>query len=125
MISASDILFAEKIGDAFVYDETISVTIMHNINTDEDLEYAACVSVDGLEFFFTRLASDTIYDAIPDSQIMRAFRNNTSEAFGIPQPVDGVPNHSKLVEAPTLYGNELYYHQFDDGVANLYKVTRQ
>jgi hypothetical protein len=125
VISASDILFAKKIGDAFVYDETNAVMIMQNINTDEDLEYAACISEDGLEFFFTRLTSDTITDAIPDSQIMLAVRANTLEAFSVPQPVDGIPNHSKFVEAPTLYGNTLYYHQFDGGVANLYKVTRQ
>lgn len=124
-IFASDILFAEKIGDEFDYDETIAAMTMNNINTDEDLEYAACISEDGLELFFTRLAYDTIYDGIPDSQIMRASRANTSEAFSVPQPVDGIPNHSKFVEAPTLYGDTLYYHQFDDGVANLYKVTRQ
>jgi hypothetical protein len=99
--------------------------IMQNINTDEDLEYAACISEDGLELFFTSLTSDTIYDVIPESQIMRAVRTNTSEAFSVPQPVDGIPNLSKFVEAPTLYEDTLYYHQFDDGVANLYKVTRQ
>lgn len=125
VISTSDILFAKKIDDAFVYDEATAVMIMQYINTDEDLEYAACISEDGLELFFTRLASDTITDATPDSQIMRAVRSNTSEAFSVPQPVDGIPNHSKFVEAPTLYGNTLYYHQFDDRVANLYKVVLQ
>ena len=125
VISASDILFAEKIGNEFFYDETNAAMIMQNINTDEDLEYAACISEDGLELFFTRLASDTIYDTVPDAQIMHAFRSDTSAAFSGSQPVDGIPNHSKFVEAPTLYEDTLYYHQFDNGVANLYKVTRQ
>jgi hypothetical protein len=124
IISASDILFAEKNGGAFVYDETGAKNIMQNINTAEDLEYAACISEDGLEFFFTRLTAGTITNAIPDSQIMRAVRSSTTEPFGIPEPVSGIPNHSKFVEAPTLYGDTLYYHQFDNGVANLYKITR-
>ncbi len=98
---------------------------MQNINTSDDLEYAACISEDGLEFFFTRLDSSTITDPIPDSQIMRAVRTSTDEAFGTPQPVGGIHNHTKFVEAPTIYGDTLYYHQFDNGVATLYKVTRQ
>ncbi len=124
IISKSDILFAEKVGGTFIYNETTAKTIMQNINTDEDLEYAACISEDGLEFFFTRLAAGTITNAIPDSQIMRSVRSSTSEAFGVPEPVSGIPNHSKFIEAPTLYGDTLYYHQFDNGVAHLYKVTR-
>lgn len=125
VISASDILFAQKIGNVFVFDEAISSSIMLNINTSEDLEYAACISEDELEFYFTRLDSSTITDPTPDSQIMRTSRTTTSEAFGTPQPVEGIPNHTKFVEAPTIYGNTLYYHQFDNGVAKLYKVTKQ
>jgi hypothetical protein len=125
MISASDILFAKKIGNVFVYDEAVANSIMQNINTSEDLEYAACISEDELEFFFTRLVASTITDATPDSQIMRAVRTDSSEPFSIPLPVNGIPNHSKFVEAPTIFGNTLYYHQFDNGVAKLYKVTRQ
>jgi hypothetical protein len=125
VISASDILFAQKIGDVFVFDEATSSAIMLNINTSEDLEYAACISEDELEFYFTRLDAGTITDPTPDSQIMQASRTTTSEAFGIPLPVESIPNHIKFVEAPTIYGNILYYHQFDNGVANLYKVTRQ
>lgn len=125
VISASDILFAQKIGNVFVYDEAITSSIMQNINTSENLEYAACISEDELEFYFTRTDTSTITDSTPDSQIMRALRTNTSEAFGIPQPVDGIPNHNKFVEAPTIYGDTLYYHQFDSGVAKLYKVTKQ
>ena len=125
VISASDILFAQKIDDAFVYDEATASTIMQNINTSEDLEYAACISEDELEFYFTRLVTSGIPGPTPDSQIMRAVRTNTTEAFGVPQSVDGIPNHIKFVEAPTIHGDVLYYHQFDNGGAKLYKVTRQ
>lgn len=69
-ISESDILFAEKSGDDFVFDETTANSIMQNINTEDNLEYAAGISEDGLEFFFTRTTKDSITSATPDSQIM-------------------------------------------------------
>lgn len=124
-ISASNILFAQKINGAFVYDETTADRIMQNINTNENLEYAACISKDELEFYFTRTLVSSIANPTPDSQIMRAVRTDTTETFSLPKPVGGIPNHIKFVEAPTIYGDVLYYHQFDNGVANLYKVTRE
>jgi len=125
IISASNILFAQKINGAFVYDETTANTIMQNINTNDNLEYAACISENELEFYFTRTLISSMSDLTPDSQIMRAVRRNNTEAFGLPKAINTIPNHIKFVEAPTIYGDVLYYHQFDNGVANLYKVTRQ
>ncbi len=126
IISISDILFAEKDANGnFVFNEAVATNIMQNINTTENLEYAACISEDELEFYFTRTLISSITNLTPDSQIMRAVRSSRSDIFGVPQAVEGIANHTSFVEGPTIYGDTLYYHQFDNGVAKLYKVTKQ
>jgi hypothetical protein len=40
---------------------------------------------------------------------LNVVRSSTSEAFGLPAPVSGIPNYSKFFEATTLCGDTLYY----------------
>ena len=114
----SNLIYAVDSGSGFVR-QPDSAAIFTNLNTD-DLEYAACISADGLEFFFTRLELATLA-----TEIFRATRSSLSSAFSVPQKVSAI---SGFVEAPTLSPDEkvLYYHRRnpDTNKFELYRVTR-
>ncbi|HEY3052277.1 MAG TPA: hypothetical protein VGK04_02695 [Thermoanaerobaculia bacterium] len=86
------------------------------INTNA-LEYAACISVDQRELFFTR-----IVDGEP--AIYRSTRPDTSSQWGSPRRLWAVVG---FAEAPTIApgGNALYYHARRDGHMVIERVTRQ
>jgi hypothetical protein len=75
--------------------------VFANINTSA-LEYAACVSRDELELFFTRLVGTqtTIYSSL---------RSDRSQPWGTPRSISAI---SGFAEAPALSpdGRMLYYH---------------
>jgi len=121
----SDILFAVRQGDTFVFDEDKARRIMKHINTP-DMEYAACISSDGLELFFTHLSIAAMKKKGKiQSQIMRATRNSVSQPFGKPVEVRAI-GHRDFVEGPTLSsdGRELYYHKRKGDNFRIYKVSR-
>lgn len=120
----SDIFFAQRRDSRFIYDEKQARTIMQNINT-RDMEYAASISADGLELFFTRLAIDDLEKGRIHSQIMRAARTDPAAPFGLPQPITAIGS-SGFVEAPAIGpdGSELYYHKREGKKFRLYKVVR-
>jgi hypothetical protein len=112
------IAIAHDSGGGFVRDPD-SATIMADINT-EQLEYAPCISNDGLEFFFTRLDLVTL-----ETAIYRTTRARIGDPFAVPQLVSAI---SGFVEGPTLSPDErsLYYHKQDGatGQFQIYRVTR-
>ena len=114
----SNFVYAVDSGSGFVR-QPDSPAIFAAINTDE-LEYAACISRDGLEFFFTRLELATL-----ETTIHRATRPSVSAAFGTPQRISAI---SGFVEAPALSADEkeLYYHRLnaDTDKFELWRVTR-
>ena len=114
----SNFIYAIDSGSGFAR-QPDSPAIFINLNTD-DLEYAACISQDGLEFFFTRLELATL-----GTVIYRATRSGLSSPFNPPQKVSAI---SGFVEAPTLSPDEkeLYYHRRNPGTNKfeLYRVTR-
>ena len=114
----ADLFIAVRSGNGYVR-MADSDRILANINT-ADLEYAAAISADGLELFFTRFQRDT---GLP--QIFRATRTSPSAPFGPPQRVQGVEG---FVEAPALSpdGRSLYYHRRDPttGRFQIMRVTR-
>lgn len=114
----ADIVIAVDRGNGFVRDPK-SETITANLNTT-DLEYASCVSGDGLELFFTRLNIDTL-----QTWIYRSTRPEIGSAFAAPELIDTIDG---FVEAPTLSPDEqsLYYHRLntDTGLFEIYRVTR-
>jgi hypothetical protein len=120
----SDIFFCKRRGDRYVYDEAEAKRIMQNINTP-DMEYAAGISADGLEIFFTRLVIKEQKKGWFHSKIMRATRNSTKEPFGHPQVIDAIGGDF-FVEGPALGPdeNELYYHKQHGEKFMLYKVSR-
>ena len=109
----SDLAYAVDSGSGFVRNPAI----MANLNT-ADLEYAAGISANGLELFFTRLRLSTV-----ETTIYRTTRPDTSSPFGPPQRVSAI---SGFVEAPSLSPDEksLYYHKNDGGKFVIYRVTR-
>ncbi len=123
-ILASNILFSEWHGDKFIYDEKKAKRIMENVNSDE-LEYAAGISKNGLELFFTRLTRESFHRGRPQSMIMRTTRPSRNAPFGKPKEVRAV-GHDGFVEGPCLSANEreLYYHKHDGKKFRLFKVVR-
>jgi len=110
-IKASNIHLSVKHGRQFVFDENESNRVLANINTG-DLEYAAAVSTDGLELFFTRLAATDLEAGTIRSRIMRAKRARVTEPFGAPITV-GAIGDADFVEGPSISsdGTKLYYHK--------------
>ncbi len=124
MLKGSDILFVRKRGDKYVYDYAEAKRIMKHINTS-DLEYAASISSDKLELFFTRLRLADFKTGTIRSRIMRSTRSSVSDTFGKPEVIEAIGG-SDFVEGPAISGDgrELYYHKHDGKKFRIYKVTR-
>jgi len=110
----ADIFLALRNGTSFSRASN-SNEILQNINT-EHLEYAAAISSDELVLYFTRILVP--YGPDPDSQILIARRNTTSEPFGEPQLITEL---SGFIEAPTLTpdNSAFYYHKKVNGTYEL------
>ena len=92
---------------------------MAAVNT-VDLEYAAAISRDGLELFFTRLDIGTL-----TTTIHRVTRTATDVPFESPELVSAIRG---FVEGPAFSPDErsLYYHKRNqaNGLFELWRVTR-
>jgi hypothetical protein len=114
----ADLFVARLLGDRF---ERLpeSAKIMASINT-ADLEYAAAISADGLELFFTRLTGSIFSRKLT---IEHAVRKSLGEPFGRSRTIPAIAG---FVEAPSVTGDgkALYYHQKVDGIHRIYRVTR-
>lgn len=110
---------ATRKGDSFIVDNN-SEQIFSNINTD-DVEYAASISTDQLELFFTR-GSD--FDSAPAFSSYYSKRDNIHEAFGEPEKIRAITGFS---EAPAITddGSLLYYHKKDGALFHLYVLERK
>ena len=95
-------------------------SIMANVNTTTNLEYAPAISNDGLELFFTRLDLMTL-----DARIYRTTRAIAGAVFGPPQIVTAIPG---FAEGVTYSQNEktIYYHWHNTVLIRfeLYRVSR-
>jgi hypothetical protein len=92
-----------------------SAELLKNVNT-EALEYAACVSPDNLELFFTQVGKN-------GPAIYRSTRKSVTQPFGRAARVAAIKG---FVEAPALSpdGLSLYYHMKDGERFVIYRVTR-
>lgn len=116
----ADIVIAKKNNNAFQR-LVNSDEILKNINTDQ-LEYAACISANDLELYFTRLTVPISATSAP--QIFVSSRNTPNESFGTPLKIESI---SGFVEAATISpdGKTLYYHKKEaDGKHALYLTKR-
>ncbi|MDX2063471.1 MAG: hypothetical protein SFY70_10455 [Bacteroidia bacterium] len=114
--AASDLAWLKRTGTAFLRTET-DQALLQALNTDA-LEYAACLSADGLELYFTR------YTEADGFGIFRSERVSTNANFLTPRRVSGIEG---LVEAPCLSadGKQLYFHREAGGLYQLWVCTRQ
>jgi hypothetical protein len=96
-----------------------SGSIFKNVNTSA-LEYAAAISADDLELFFTRFETTKLHPPA----IFRAVRKTKDEPFGMPEWVAAAEG---FVEGPTLSPDEqsLYYHKRETAGFAIYRVTRR
>lgn len=111
----ADMLVARREGDAFKVDPDTD-DIMKNINT-RALEYAAAVTDDGKELYFTRASGKE------NLRIMVATRKSTKDAFGVPQALTALDG---FVEAPALSSDrkEMFFHKRVDGKFKIFRAER-
>jgi hypothetical protein len=114
----ADFVIAEKDGGDFRR-LTESSTLLAEINTSL-LEYAAAISSNGRELFFTRLDPA---DLVRGPVIYRAARNGVDAPFVRPHPVATITG---FVEAPTLSIDErsLYFHGREGSTFVIFRVAR-
>lgn len=119
MPEAADLVIAVRHDEGFERLEN-SAELLRNVNT-EQLEYAAALSADERELFFTRV--DQNQTPVPLPRIYRTIRDQQDAPFQCPQHVIGITG---FVEAPTLSpdGLSLYYHRLAGDAFRLYRVTR-
>lgn len=117
-VQTADLVVAHRHGSAFERANDSS-TIFKNVNT-EALEYAAAISADGLELFFTRFDSSKL----PMPALFRAARKSKNEPFEAPERVAAAQG---FVEGPTLSPDEhsLYYHKKEATGFVIYRMTRR
>lgn len=107
----------DKSGAGFVADPE-SAHLLHAVNKKKTLNYAASISSDGLELFFTRAKVSG-----GEPAIYRAVRKKTNRPFGHVQPVAAITG---FAEAPSLSadGSTLYYHLLVGDQFDIEDVTR-
>jgi Tol biopolymer transport system component len=117
-LRAASIAVASRQGDSFVR-RADSAAVLSTVNSS-GLNYAPCISVDGLELFFTRV--DSVTSGHPPA-IYRATRKDLTEPFDAPQLVEAATG---FVEAPSLSadGHLLYFHKQVNGKFVVYTLRR-
>lgn len=111
--AAADLVMARRDGETFV---RLDAALLANVNSGE-LEYAAAISTDQLELFFTRLGGG-------DPQIYRSTRSGIEQPWSPPERIAGITG---FVEAPTIApdGRALYYHARRGARFVIERVTRR
>jgi hypothetical protein len=106
----SGLVMATNARGDFNRDERSTILLI-NINSDA-LNYAPCISANGLELFFTRASRRMSAAGAPELsvRIMVATRTVTSNSFGQPRVLEALRG---FVEAPsiTLDEKEMFFHK--------------
>ncbi len=115
----ADLVIASRSGTAFVR-EANSPGVLTNINTPA-LEYAAAISANGLELYFTRF-DGRAQPPVPPA-IYVAARTSLSEPFSVPRRIMA---STGFVEAPTISTDRrrLYCHRRDGDRFSISMVSR-
>jgi hypothetical protein len=115
--SSATLTILDRMGSRFVPDPH-SVQILHAINKPGLLTYAASISANGLELFFTQENPPS-----GEPAIYRAVRPRPDRAFGHVQRVAAITG---FAEAPSISadGTALYYHHLVGSTFRLGMVTR-
>jgi hypothetical protein len=118
--ATADLIIAKKTAAGFQILNN-SKALMQNINTNA-LEYAACISVDQLQLYFTRLVLPITSSSLPEMFI--ATRKNINDPFGIPSKIQSITG---FVEGATIAPDQrtLYYHKKENNKFVLYLVRKK
>lgn len=112
----ANLVVAQRDGDGFA--PLSSSRILLAAVNSRALEYAPCISADGLELYFTRWQPAR---GVPG--ILVATRSDPSAAFGLPRRVQAAEGY---VEGPTLSpdGRRLYFHKKVGNRFEIFRVER-
>jgi hypothetical protein len=118
--STADINIAVKNGSVFQRLAN-SNELLKNINTDA-LEYAACISANQLELYFTRIAMPITANSTPE--IFVSTRQNINEPFYSPSKIKSITG---FAEASTIAPDQktLYYHKKENNKFILYLIKKK
>ena len=118
--ATADLVIARKSNSGFQRLSN-SNEIMKNINSSA-LEYAACISVDQLELYFTRLKVPFTDTSTPEIFVSK--RQNVNEPFSTPSKIQSITG---FVEAATIAPDQktLYYHKKENNKYELYLVKKK
>ena len=118
--SSADLVIAEKNGTGFQRLGNSS-SLLKDINTAA-LEYAACISVNQLELYFTRL--DLPVTSTSEPKIFVSTRDKTTDPFRQPTKIEEI---NGFVEAATIAPDQrtLYYHKKENDKHELYLITKK
>ncbi len=118
--TTADLVVSKKSGPGFQR-LVNSNELMKNINTDA-LEYAACISVNQLELYFTRLELPVTATSL--SEIFVSTRGTINEPFSSPTKIKSITG---FAEAATIAPDQrtLYYHKKDNDTFRLYLVRKK
>ncbi|HOZ13204.1 MAG TPA: hypothetical protein PK784_00320 [Tenuifilaceae bacterium] len=113
----ADIAIAEKTDIGF---QRINSDLLKNINTSA-LEYAACLSSDMLELYFTRVDAPISETSMP--KIYVSTRESVNEPFRKPYRIDMIEG---FVEAATISPDNqiIYYHKLEGQKYVLYMTQK-
>ena len=117
----ANIGIANKDAEEFIVDAA-SDDLFEQINTN-NLEYAAAISANQLELYFTRASGNSLLGF--DFEILVATRDSLSEPWQTPVKIEAI--QGEVTEGPSITadGALLYYHQKVDGIFQIFVVSRQ
>jgi len=118
--TTADLAIAKKNGSGFQRISN-SNSLLQNVNTNA-LEYAACISVDQLELYFTRV--ETPITASSSPAIFLARRQSVDEPFGVPFKIESIRG---FAEAATIAPDQktIYFHMKENDKFGLYMIRKK
>jgi len=118
--TTADLAIAKKNGSGFQRISN-SNSLLQNVNTNA-LEYAACISVDQLELYFTRVETPITPSSSP--AIFLARRQRVDEPFGVPFRIESIRG---FAEAATIAPDQktIYFHMKENDKFGLYMIRKK
>jgi len=103
-----------------------SDALLATINDPSFIYYAPSITVDNLEFYYTRFKTGAV-DANTLVEMCVASRSNTNDAFGIPTVLFSATVGDGIIEAATLTTDKqlMYYHKKINGLHKILMRERQ
>jgi len=118
--TSADLVIAQKAGGVFQRLSN-SADLLKNINTSA-LEYAAGISENELELYFTRVATPINSNSVPE--IFVAKRKTKNDPFDAPMKIGSI---SGFAEAATISPDQrtIYFHKKEGDKFGLYMVRKK